>query len=195
MAGSRGRCFYCSDSRGADVDHYWPIARKFVSTFEWGNLLWVCPECNRKKSARFPVDGVGGALLVDPTLEDPWSFLVLDVSSGVLAPRFNDEGEQKLRGAATLQTIDLLNFEVIVEGRARTIRRLREAVGNSLDDGDTPVSRAAIVRAVRDDEYGVASWFILWEGRDSAPFDEARARQPALWRLFARRSLIEQYGN
>jgi hypothetical protein len=35
MAGTRNRCLYCSDSRAADVDHYFPIAVDHFRAFAW----------------------------------------------------------------------------------------------------------------------------------------------------------------
>lgn len=71
MAGKRNRCLYCSDSRAADVDQYFPIAIDHSRAFAWSNLMWACPECNRRKATKFPI-AAGQPLVIDPTREDPW---------------------------------------------------------------------------------------------------------------------------
>src|SRR6478609_9198531 len=91
MTGARQRCVYCCDSRSADVDHFIPIAVDFTKAFRWSNLIWVCPECNRKKGARFPRGKDGNPLLINPVDVNPWDHLVLDTANGYLAPRFMED--------------------------------------------------------------------------------------------------------
>jgi hypothetical protein len=185
MAGTRNRCFYCSDSAGADVDHYKPISIDHTQTFVWPNLLWVCPVCNRKKLASFPmVDGEPA--IIDPTQIDPWRHLALDQATGILAPRFHGEWEDE-RGRQTLKVIDRLNYEDVAEGRRRTMRRLeRAAVAALAAEDDAPSEADALWREVDEDDYGVAAWFALWEGQRMTPFAEIRSRKPTIWRHFVR---------
>jgi len=75
MGGRRQRCMFCEDSRGTDIDHFWPKVPYPERTFVWENLLWVCAGCNRKKGPRFVLDDQGTPLLIDPTAEDPWNHL------------------------------------------------------------------------------------------------------------------------
>ena len=117
-AGKRARCFYCSDSLAADVDHFTPISTEISKTFDWKNFVWVCPVCNRSKGGRFPVDDIGSALLINPTIEDPWKHLVLDSGTGVLAPRYVADAYD-IRGETTLRILTPINFEPAIEGRAR----------------------------------------------------------------------------
>src|SRR5258708_27444964 len=46
MAGARARCMFCEDSRGADIDHFWPRARYKSRIFLWKNMLLLCTPCN-----------------------------------------------------------------------------------------------------------------------------------------------------
>ncbi|WP_164784940.1 HNH endonuclease [Streptomyces griseoviridis] len=185
MNGQRQRCVYCCDSRSADVDHFTPIAVDFSRTFSWNNFILVCPECNRKKSARFPVDTEGRPLVINPTLEDPWNFLVLDTKNGYLAARFLEE-EFDLKGDITIEVISCVNHEAVVEGRRRVISRYYEAV-ESLLEHDSPASVVAkLMREVREDEYGVGEWFARREGREEPLFQELRNRFPMIWRRFVR---------
>lgn len=185
MNGRRQRCVYCCDSRSADVDHFIPIAVDFSRTFSWKNFILVCPECNRRKSARFPVDAEGGALLINPTLEDPWDFLVLDTKSGYLAARFlEDDFDPK--GDATIEIMSCVNHEAVVEGRRRVISRYYEAL-ESLLISDNPIRLVPkLIREVREDEYGVGEWFARREGREEPQFQELRNQFPLLWRQFVR---------
>lgn len=75
MTGPRERCMYCEDSRGTDVEHFWPKTRYPERVFQWINLLLICAACNRSKGGRFPLDSAALPLLIDPTADDPWDFL------------------------------------------------------------------------------------------------------------------------
>src|SRR6266511_1984844 len=183
MAGPRGRCFYCSDSWGADVDHFVPIARQVGSTFSWRNMLWECPSCNRKKGRRFPTGPDGQPLMIDPTLVDPCLHLILDTSTWVLAPRFLSDGPDT-KGNATLTVLDVINHEDIIEGRARSIRRLRDIAGDILQHGNGADKRLRLAREIYEDDFGVSSWFAFWEGANESPFSDVRSLYPGVWRRF-----------
>ena len=193
MAGVRQRCVYCSDSRSGDVDHYLPIAIDFTRTFSWENLLWVCPQCNRNKNASFPMrDGV--PLLINPAVERPWSRLVLDTASGVMSARYHGDAFDE-SGAATLNVFDLLNHEALIEGRARTIVRVRKATQDVFDSGGGHPAREALCREVREDDFGVSAWFFLSDGRQESPFRDVRETSPSLWRRLASLTLNVEYGS
>lgn len=194
MAGVRQRCFYCRDSRAADVEHFVPILHDASLTFAWTNLLWVCPECNRRKASRFPREA-GLPLLINPVETDPWSHLVLDVATGRLAPRFLQDGALDKSGDTTLEVITPLNFESVTEGRLRVIRRLRSATGDLIRLGDTPETRRRLRHAVEEDDFGVTTWYVVREGRDESPFAELRTRLPYVWRRFAQWAAISDLGS
>ena len=89
MSGKRQRCMFCGDSRGTDIDHFWPKSRYREHTFDWLNLLWICAGCNRQKGNQFPLDAHQRPLLIDPTAEDPWDYLLLDSHTGNITARFD----------------------------------------------------------------------------------------------------------
>jgi 5-methylcytosine-specific restriction endonuclease McrA len=187
MTGRRARCVYCADSMGADVDHYYPIARNRELTFAWHNWLWICPTCNRYKSNRFPVSENGYPLLIDPSKRDPWDHLILDTSTGMLAPRFRLDGDFDAAGEATLDILTSLNNEAVVEGRARTIRRIRHAISEILKSDGSPDSMRWLAVEIAEDDYGVSVWFFAREGRNEEEFEEFSRRLPALWRRALKR--------
>ncbi|MCP2349728.1 HNH endonuclease [Nonomuraea roseoviolacea] len=181
MSGKRVRCFYCGDSIGADIDHYWPIARKCSLTFSWHNWLLVCPNCNRHKSDSFPVDAQGHPLLLNPATQDPWKHFVLDAKTGLIAPRYKDEAFDEV-GEATLDVLDCLLNEAIAEGRLRVIRRLQRAVKDLLSSVDLNKSWARLLQEVSEDDFGVSLWLFAWEGSQEEPFLSFRTTFPNLAR-------------
>ena len=42
MAPGVQRCMYCGDNLGTDIDHFEPISRAPIRTFEWLNHLLAC---------------------------------------------------------------------------------------------------------------------------------------------------------
>ncbi|WP_156094174.1 HNH endonuclease [Lentzea aerocolonigenes] len=87
MAAGPERCMYCGESRGATVDHFEPVARNPLRTFDWLNHLLACTPCNsHEKGEQFPLDADGHPLLIDPTAEDPFEHLLLTLSLGVYRP-------------------------------------------------------------------------------------------------------------
>jgi uncharacterized protein (TIGR02646 family) len=194
MAGTRQRCFYCRDSRAADVEHFVPITEDADLTFHWANLLWICPECNRRKVNQFPRDE-GLPLLIDPVATDPWDHLVLDSATGRLAPRFLVNGTVDSRGNTTLEVITPLNFESVTEGRLLAIRRLRRAANDVLRIGDAPETRRHLRHAVEEDDFGVATWYVAREGRDEAPFVALRSGWPRVWRRFSHWAAVSDLGS
>lgn len=97
MAHGAGRCMYCDDSRGTDIDHFQPLAVAPLRTFVWDNHLLACSFCNSNvKRDAYPVDTDGVCLLVDPTVEDPAEHLFLMLHSGVYGHR-TAKGEHTIR--------------------------------------------------------------------------------------------------
>jgi hypothetical protein len=110
MAPGYQRCMYCGDSQGTSVDHFEPISRNPIRTFDWLNHLLACSFCNsNQKGSRFPVDEEGGALLIDPTVDDPFDHLVLSLSAGEYRARTR-------KGAETIAVLGL-NRAVLITGR------------------------------------------------------------------------------
>lgn len=91
-----GRCMYCEDNEGTDIEHFRPRSRYPEETLRWENLLWACSACNSNcKREQFPVDAAGAALLLDPTdpTVDPLDHLELAPRTGDYLPR-SDRGRE-----------------------------------------------------------------------------------------------------
>lgn len=196
-AGIRMRCFYCSDSAAADVDHFMPISINFNNTFRWKNFIWVCPVCNRYKGSKFPCDSADAPLLINPTRDDPWRYLILDTDTGVLAPRFRVDGYDT-KATATLDILKPINYEASIEGRNRTIIRLREAASRIPAGASASKSVGQqlkkLLNEVRQDDHGVSAWFAFWEGRSEKEFQELSERNQDTWRHFVRYCARVRYG-
>ncbi len=123
MAAGHERCMYCGDNQGCAVDHFEPVACNPLRTFDWTNHLLACSLCNsHHKRDRFPRDEAdGGALLLDPTCEDPLHHLHLNLSAGsysALTPK----------GEASIEVFGL-NRPVLVKGRTEACTRARLFLG------------------------------------------------------------------
>ncbi|WP_434299710.1 retron system putative HNH endonuclease [Corallococcus exiguus] len=88
MASGIERCMYCEDSSGTDIEHFWPKSTYPTRAFTWTNYLWACSHCNsNEKRTAFPLDTKGQPLLIDPTNEDPLTFLTYSPATGRFQPK------------------------------------------------------------------------------------------------------------
>jgi len=189
MARNRERCMFCEDSRGVDVEHFWPKRTYRNRAFAWENLLLACAGCNRSKSDRFPLDRRGSPLLIDPTGEDPWDYLYCDEETGELAARWHGSRPHP-KGVTTLSILPLRDH-AITEGRRSSYRSLVRAVRRLLDDlrGGLPGAKrdrriGEFRQEVLDcDSHGMGQWCFCRDGQQAKPFASLRAEFPAIWRL------------
>lgn len=103
------RCMYCGENIGTDIDHFEPVSRAPLRTFDWLNHLLACSYCNNRKRSDYPCDETGKGLLVDPTSEDPSGHIQLILATG----RYR---ELTPRGKITICIFDL-NRGTLVQGR------------------------------------------------------------------------------
>lgn len=175
-SGKRQRCMYCRDSRACDVEHFVPIDVDPAQTAVWTNLLWICTDCNRRKSSRHSVQ------LLDPTRDDPWHHFVFVEESGEISPRWIDSTSQDERASTTLDLIPPLAHEAVTEGRLRWYRRLRSAAERWLSDPDDPAAIETLFREFREEEFGLGAWVTCYEGRLIEPWPQVRQASPAVMR-------------
>ncbi len=189
MARKRQRCMFCEDSRGTDIEHFWPKSAYPARTFDWFNLLLACAACNQAKSRSFPLDPRGRPLLIDPTAEDPWDYLFFDAATGNVTARFTEAGLPHPKGKTTMAILRPLGDEAVTEGRLRAYRTLARAVraflaqySNAPDDAGRRRAVDELRQAVCDsDSYGLGQWFLCRDGREMEPFRMLRERYPAIW--------------
>lgn len=195
MAGNRARCMYCQDSRGVNIEHFWPKSAFPQRTFQWDNLILACSGCDIRKGTRFPLDESGEPLLIDPTAEDPWDHLYFDARTGIVTARFLDDGRVDPRGEYTTRGSGLpLNIEPVTKGRSRTVRNLGRCIQQFIDSTarqDNPRLQQDLISCIDDaDDYGMGTWFVHREGRADSPFAKLRDGHPATWTLLEERLSI-----
>lgn len=189
MAGKRERCMFCNDSRGTDIDHFWPKVPYPKKAFHWENMLLVCTGCNRKKGDRMPLDGDGTPLLIDPSIDNPWIFLVFIPETGELAPRWRiDLNAFDPKGKATIDPSYLpLNIEAVSLGRQRTFNNLAKVVKKFLEDieigNDAEAAFLELSQQISEhSDYGLEYWLFHFDGSDEEPFTRLRVECPDYWK-------------
>ena len=66
MAPGDEQCMYCGEI-GTDIEHFEPVARNPLRTFDWLNHLLACSTCNSHKRDQFPsARGTGRCSLTRP---------------------------------------------------------------------------------------------------------------------------------
>ncbi len=105
MCNAPGRCMYCEDSAGCDIEHVKPKSEYPEVTFHWENYLWTCSICNsRYKGGQYHDD------FMDPSAPgfELWQRWRFDAWTGhYRAVRENDEGARA--------TLGILGFDVRVD--------------------------------------------------------------------------------
>ncbi|MFD6325792.1 HNH endonuclease [Streptomyces sp. NPDC058442] len=145
MAPGVERCMYCGDNQGTDIDHFEPLSRAPLRTFDWSNHLLACSLCNsHQKREAFPVDPRGRPLLIDPSSEDPADHLHLVLAVGEYLPLTPG-------GEATCEVFGL-NRGVLVRGRRKVYRITRLCIEEWLRAHE------------KGDDEGVREWTsTVWE--------------------------------
>lgn len=185
MAGTTERCMYCLDSHGTDIEHWRPKASHPEFMFVWDNLLLCCTECGRFKSDQFPSDQAGAALLLDPTVHDPWQHLDFDPRTGLLTPRFDPTTSTfDLRGEATISLLKFDERDAMQEQYRRTWRRLCKVVDATLIAAKVDADR--LFRELSSfDDHGLIPWCFSDRGARESPFRELKQLQPRAFQEIA----------
>lgn len=182
MAGVRERCMYFVDSRGSDIEHFWPKARYAHRTFEWPNMLLCCTECGRLKGDRFPLLAGGQPVLVDPSAEDPWEHLDFDPDTGNLTARYDmSSSSPSPRGVGTVRLLQLDRREAMTEGYRRTYRRLADRVREALALPGAIDAAQLVSDLLRSDDHGLMGWCFGPIGSKLRPFADLHRRAPDTW--------------
>ncbi len=139
MASGRKRCMYCEDSLGTDIDHFRPKALYPAKTFAWENHLLACSHCNsNEKRTQFPLDAAGNALLLDPTVDDPFAHLALVPETGYVSP-VSPEGTE------TEKVFGLNRREELTTGRSDAWQAFERIVA---DVGSAGANAAVVAQLV-----------------------------------------------
>ena len=173
MAPGRERCMYCGDNQGTDVDHFEPLAVNPPRAFDWLNHLLACSFCNsHQKRDVFPRDRGGAAMLIDPTVDDPFEHLLLTLTLGVYRPLTK-------RGEATIGVFDL-NRPVLSQGRvaARKAVDFLLASWTKTCEDDRHGQAALVISLVRDQPFAEVVQSMLRQA--SCPGAEAMFTDPGV---------------
>jgi uncharacterized protein (TIGR02646 family) len=180
--GSTEPCMYCVDNHGTDIEHFWPKSQYLDKVFDWTNWLLCCTECGRIKNTQFPLDSQSQPLLIDPTREDPWTYLDFEPVTGNLVARFDLSTQGWMaKGEETVRVLLLSSRESLSERYRRTYRRLCVVAQEIIDMPNLSAAEAA-QRVISADDHGqLLSWCLHGAGQSQAPFSLLRTARPDIW--------------
>jgi len=115
-----------------EIEHYHAKTIRPELAFHWPNLFPSCRMCNQAKGNR----DHGGSML-KPDEDDPEQFFWLNLDTGELQLRDDLTPEQRDRGAATIEILDLQR-RVLREERIEKIRFVKRWLSRVQKDGLTP---------------------------------------------------------
>lgn len=134
------RCHYCEDSKADEVEHIRPKDWFPEQCFSWDNYCYACGPCNGPKNNRYAIlresDGIyqelvrksgeevvpppkGRDILINPRIEDPTSFLFLDlINKQYVFTEIHDKGSQEYtRAHYTIEILGLNSRSYLVRAR------------------------------------------------------------------------------
>lgn len=196
MCNHTARCVYCEDNYADEVEHIRPKDLYPEQCFAWDNYVYACGPCNGPKNNHFAVfddAGVehdvtpprkrrgeptpprqppipGAPLLIDPRVEDPMHFLVLDLASGGLAPHPERDASDRRRAEWTRDTLGL-NKRRLPRARVQRVRAFRACLKEYADDKEAGADLAAL-QAAREAILGMDHQTVLremWRQRSFEP--------------------------
>jgi hypothetical protein len=179
-------CMYCYESRGTDVDHFVPIVRDPILTFEWENHILACGFCNQQaKKEYFPLDSRGHPLLLDPGADDSADHMTLSTSGEFI--------DLTRRGLETIKVLGLNTRSELVEARYRSWRGVirvfehaaNEHRGIGADDIED-LRFQPVVDALHHFAHDVGAGRLAFKAVPSGLADFASRSLPALQALFPR---------
>ena len=171
-AGAR-RCCYCEDSQATDIEHIWPKDFYPELVFSWENYLYGCARCNRPKSNRCEIYSehtrlnvpsfvkqhkvhppVGDALLINPRVEDPLEFMMLDLQDTFFfLPTAPSGTQQWERADHTIKLLKLNEEDVLPTAREEAfenyVARLKDYIDQKSKDKPPEALRRLISSVVR----------------------------------------------
>ena len=125
---------------GMAIDHFRPKSAYPESCFDWNNYYWACSFCNSNaKRDEFPLDRLGGRLLIDPCDDSPHDHMALSPTTGRYVA-MDDRGEESIR-------VFGLNREVCVKGRKNAWQALQGLIVRYADHEE---ERVDVLQALRE---------------------------------------------
>lgn len=188
------RCTYCEDSCADEVEHVRPKALFPEQVFVWRNYVYACGSCNGLKLNNYPrlIGAVernlarrrsdpivppppGIDLLIDPRVENPAEYFVMDLRTGMIVPRGVLGGIPRQKAEQTLNVLQL-NRALLQRARKQQVRnyvaRLREYI--RLRDEDECADAEAYAESICTMGHPM-----VWN-----EIRRHQANEPALHRLF-----------
>ncbi|MGW1501682.1 hypothetical protein ACWCQW_24415 [Streptomyces mirabilis] len=141
--GVLGCCMYCGGFTATDIEHFEPREHDALKTFFWPNHLLACGPCNSTYKRHWWEcdEETGEPLLIDPTRDDPFDHLLLNLREG----KYRGETD---KGRTTVNVLGLnLPERRLVAGRklARlNIRTVLRDWGRARQQGDAEAERDAL---------------------------------------------------
>jgi hypothetical protein len=148
--------------------------------YVWENLLIACAPCNRNfKGEKFPRDGDGEPLLIDPSAEDPWAYLDFNPVTGNLSARYLlSTGAYSAKGETTVSVLHLEKREGVSAGYRKTYSHLCKLVS---DWTDRNLADDYLEQLRKADDHGLLGWFLHGAGENEPAFVRFRERNPDVW--------------
>lgn len=165
------RCNYCEDSVADEVEHIKPKDLFPALVFSWSNYLFSCGNCNGPKSNFFAVfndDEVveisrkrndlvippltGEDVFINPRIDDPLEFLILDLLTMNFIPKPRISDLNKKRAKYTIDILKLNSRDFLVEARKEAFHTYSDSLRVYVSEKENGKTRAELLKRRKEME-------------------------------------------
>jgi uncharacterized protein (TIGR02646 family) len=178
---SRGKCAYCKNIAAKDIEHFYPKSAHPSRMFAWDNFLRGCKNCNNAKVDRFPLDGAGAPLLIDPCIDEPLDYFVWDGLTGAMVVATDPAREA--RALATREVLPIDHEPLREERRSKLLVTLYLLIKVVEEDPVSPKTRDLLHDQMRPHRpwLGIVRQLLVRPSDDVRPLvDAALAKLPEI---------------
>lgn len=169
MCSGARRCAYCEDSYADEAEHIRPKSLYPEACYEWMNYLYACGPCNGPKNNRFAIligsnllevtrarnapivpPPTGPHALINPRVEDPLSFLEIDLADTFFVLPSRDPGTVEfVRAEHTIDVLRLNERDALPKARAEAYGSYRARLCEYVEWTQQGRSTSELVGAIR----------------------------------------------
>ncbi|MDE3738603.1 hypothetical protein PSH28_18520 [Pseudomonas resinovorans] len=162
------RCHYCEDSAADEVEHVWPKAFYPERAFRWSNYIFSCGPCNgsfkgdnfdlidengdiikvtRKKDDPITPPPEHDPLFIDPTIEDPLEYIILEPITGIFLPLSeNTDSIEYKKAEYTITTLGLNKRDFLSKARRMAYQTYLDLANKYIERKDAGASRNELTK-------------------------------------------------
>jgi uncharacterized protein (TIGR02646 family) len=137
----KGLCQFCEFDRQSPTEHFFSKKHFPNKAFRWENYLRICTKCNSEykgdkfavfnpagssivfdlpiTKGTYPIPPTEDAVLINPRVENPQHFLLIDFTTGIVLANIGINERDKIRAKYTIDLLHLSTDDVLIRYRRK----------------------------------------------------------------------------